>query len=91
MCIEGTAVGTFVDVVEPGTPHPYNGLPSWLCRVHAACKVTLVDNRTNRTIRHGMVQAGGMVQFLDKELQPIRPLPPLRAIPAPPVPVEVPA
>lgn len=88
VCIEGTAVGTFVDVVQPGTPHPYTKLPSWLCKVKTATRVTLVDLRTHRTIRHTVVPPGSFVQFLDRELWPIRPRPAPVAIPAPPVSLE---
>jgi hypothetical protein len=91
VCIEGSAVGTFVTVKEAGTPHPFNGLPSWVCLVRTPCRVTLVDSRTNRTIRHGVAPAGSPVQFLDRELQPIRPTAPPEtiAIPAPPQAAEL--
>lgn len=84
VCIEGTAVGTFVTVKEAGHPHPHTGLPSWVCIVRTPCKVTLTDIRTGRTIRHGYAQPGDPVQFLDRELQPIRP-------PADPTSINVPA
>ena len=88
VCIEGTATGTFVTVVEPGVPHPFTGLPSWACKVRTPTRVTLVDVRTNRAIRSTTAPAGSLVQFLDKELQPIRPKRPPIAIPAPPEKVE---
>ena len=75
VCIEGSAVGTFVTVKERGTDHPHTHLPSWVCIVATPTKVTLVDIRTNRNIRHEVVPAGSPVQFLDRELQPIRPAP----------------
>lgn len=83
VCIEGTATGTFVTVKEPGHPHPFTGLPSWLCVVRTPTRVTLVDVRTNRKVRNGVVPAGSLVQFLDRELWPIRPPRPPIAIPAP--------
>jgi hypothetical protein len=88
LVVEGSAIGTFVTVKEPGILHPIHRLPSWICTVSAPCKVTLIEAYTMRVIRHSIAPAGSLVQFLDRELQPIRPPPAPIAIPAPPQALE---
>lgn len=88
--IWGSATGTFVDVLHRGPNHPhYRSLPSWECKVRTGCEVSLVDMETGRVLMVHRVPAGHHALFTDNSLQPIRPPPIPKALPAPPAELEL--